>query len=228
MTEIQSSINFFSNLGRQRPTGYIPNKPFMVSTMFTNHIEISGIPLITVLDQFTELLSQIEGLTRYEWDSDHFVWHIEYASRPLEMTLDSYSGNIVNMGRWAALRAANVAYDKFPHLFTDDDFDDKLDQQKTIFDIKKWHQSEIRFYWDQQKKCLFIHFQRLSGCSSSFYYVWHKIVDHFSLANITFMMRKNYLSLIEGSQIDYNDHTQKYLMNELVSRDVCSYLAPSI
>jgi len=48
--------------------------------------------------------------------------------------------------------------------------------------------------------------------------------------NILWMTRKPYISLMEGVQIKAGkeDHISKYLFNDLVSKEVCSYISESM
>jgi hypothetical protein len=189
-----------------KPTDYLPNKPSW--GFYRYSIEIPGIPLITVLDQFAELFSKIEELTKYTWDSDHFVWHIEYATTPIEFTVDVHSRHIIHMGKMIAVMAAQSAINKFPYLF--DFIDDYIGEYRSIADDRKWHKSELRFYWDSVKQCLFIEFNRMIGCAASFIYVWKQIVSHFSV----YILRHKYSGLgIESGLGNDNRHIQNYLIH---------------
>jgi hypothetical protein len=46
--------------------------------------------------------------------------------------------------------------------------------------------------------------------------------------NMTFWVREQFLKLANGTEIDYEDYIQRYMLNELIVRDICSYLDSSI
>jgi hypothetical protein len=178
-------------------------------------------------------LNEIEGL-KIRYDPRGCLWTIEYGTKPLEETLPPDQISIVKLGRVASILAASIAYEKFPHnLDNDDDYmdDDYMndDEFKNLYTINKWCKMEICVIYDLFDDRFIIQTNRLKGDHSAFYFVSIRVKKAVNNnENILWLMRKNYVELFEGIQCDSNrqeDHISKYLLNDLICKEVCSFMS---
>jgi hypothetical protein len=120
--------------------------------------------------------------------------------------------------------------EKFPHNYNDFyDYNDELPGpiipgiNKLSFEY--WFKMEIRIYYDKEKDYFILEFSRRSGESFTFYNIYNQI-KHDIKHSITWLMRKNYINLLEGLDIKQGKETyiERYLFDELICREICSYL----
>ena len=134
--------------------------------------------------------------------------------------------------------ATNKALDMFPHLLESDDEENEYEegdneenehyqypQPRPYGGYSKFKFNLHQLDYDNTENCYVFEFQRIKGDSQSSYFVYNHI-KHELKKNLTWMQRKPYLSLFEGLQIESGreDHICKYLFNELIGKEVCSYL----
>jgi len=175
-------------------------------------------------------LNEIEGL-KISYDSRCCLWTIEYGTKPLEETLPPDQISRVKLGRVAAILAASIAYEKFPHNLDNDDDDDYMDDDefKNLYTINKWCKMEICVIYDLFDDRFIIQTNRLKGDHSAFYFVSIRVKKAVNNnENIRWLMRKNYVELFEGIQYGNNrqeDHISKYLLNDLICKEVCSFMS---
>lgn len=120
----------------------------------------------------------------------------------------------------------------FPHLATDqtswaDMYTFRDEDFEALKGKKTWSKLEVVLRKNRLTNKIEIYFNRISGdrCSSSF--VLFKIKDCLNSAPTDFIwsIRKNYLEFVEGLQnIKYYKHTEKYILNELLCREICTYM----
>jgi hypothetical protein len=164
----------FDLLGRGPRYDTIPilTSKFQLAGKYSVEIPVDS--LTTLLDQLTTTLSNIHQLSKYEWEADYFMWKIEYASRPLEQLVHPKSYTTVTNGKWAALQAACRAVELFPHLIPNDDDHDM--EFNPIYDVKKWHKSEIHLFYNPVSSKYIVAFNRMTGDHTSSYYTWSQIL----------------------------------------------------
>ena len=173
-------------------------------------------------------LNEIEGL-KISYDSRCCLWTIEYGTKPLEETLPPDQISRVKLGRVVAILAASIAYEKFPHNldYDDDDYMDD-DEFKNLYTINKWCKMEICVIYDLFDDRFIIQTNRVKGDHSAFYFVSIRVKKAVNNnENILWLMRKNYVELFEGIQYGNSreDHISKYLLNDLICKEVCSFMA---
>lgn len=128
--------------------------------------------------------------------------------------------------------AVETALEKFPHnapnydeLYTIDDYD----LPGRGCGHGGYCQVEISLFYDEPSQNYFIGRKRLRGDSFSASILFGKIGYKFN-TNILWMTRKPYISLAEGLQMKAGkeDHISKYLFNDLICKEVCSYISESM
>lgn len=172
------------------------------------------------------VLCEIEGL-KISYDQSFCIWTIEYGTKPLEESVPQDQLSKVKLGRVVAILASSAAYEKFPHNI--DDYEDYMvedDEFKNLYTINKWCKMEISVIYDLFGGMFIIQPSRIKGDHSSFYFVSLKVKESINNnKNILWLMRKNYVELFEGIQYDREDHITKYLFNELICKEVCSFMS---
>jgi hypothetical protein len=176
-------------------------------------------------------LNEIEGLN-ISYDSCYCLWTIEYGTKPLEETVSPDLIARVKLGRVVAILAATIAYEKFPHNLDnyeddDDDYTDD-DEFKNLYTINKWCKMEICVIYDLVDDTFIIQPNRIKGDHSAFYFVSIKVKNAVNNnENILWLIRKNYVELLEDIQYGHNsgDHIMKYLLNDLICKEVCSFMS---
>jgi hypothetical protein len=125
--------------------------------------------------------------------------------------------------------AVETALEKFPHNRPTYEylFDDDLPGRGCGHG--GYCQVEISLFYDEPSQNYFIGRKRLRGDSFSASILFGKIGYKFN-TNILWMTRKPYISLAEGLQIKAGteDHISKYLFNDLICKEVCSYISESM
>jgi len=127
--------------------------------------------------------------------------------------------------RMTIFDAAEQALDMFPH--NRPNFEDMYDDNLPGPSIRGGYcQIEISLFYDESSQCYFLGRKRLRGDGFSTSMLFGTIGYELN-ANILWMTRKPYISLMEGVQIKAGkeDHISKYLFNDLISKEVCSYMS---
>jgi len=173
--------------------------------LFQKHIEI--------------LLSKI-NCVRYNWNNNRCVWEIEYGTIPIEKNKPIMEYNQIMRGKHAAICAAGLALEKFPYLINHDkNFENNF---INYMDIKKWSKMELRIYNDIEKNCLFINLNRMTGDRASYFYIWDEIYRYFD--NNIFLSRISFLELVEGTTYDNSNYIQRYLFDDLLVKEFCTFM----
>ena len=125
--------------------------------------------------------------------------------------------------------AAEIALDKFPH--NRPNYEDLYDADYLPGPCVRggYCQIEISLFYDEPSQYYFIGRRRLRGDSFSASMLFGTFGYEFN-TNILWMTRKPYISLAEGLQIKAGteDHISKYLFNDLICKEVCSYISESM
>ena len=209
----------FSDISNCNYAGVPPRKCDWSIMNYGNSFEIS-IPLSLLQKHVNIVLSRIEGL-RYRWDNDKCIWLIEYGTEPMENKYKGKESWQIRQGKNAAMCAAGEAMFRFPHLIEDDDFDE--DEPIALIDMPmRWCKIELRVYTDAVKGCFFVHFNRMTGDHSTYWNIWDIIRVYFQ-ENTLFLSRVSFLKLAEVIEFDENNHIHRYLFNNLLVKELCTY-----
>jgi len=134
--------------------------------------------------------------------------------------------------RMTIFDAAEIALIKFPHNTPnyDDLYDNNDDNYLPGPRVRFGYcQIEISLLYDEPSERYFLVRKRLRGDSFSASTLFGTFGYEFN-TNILWMTRKPYISLMEGVEIKpgKEDHISKYLFNDLISKEVCSYISESM
>lgn len=226
MAFIQSLINkglakpvSFSAISNPNYEGVPPRKVSWAISSSTTTFEIS-IPLSLLKEHVEIVLSRIEGL-KYRWDNAKCVWLLEYGTAPLENKYKGEEYRQITTGKFAALQAAGQAITRFPHLIDNDD-DVHDDYPDDYHEYMRWCKMELRVYTDTAKGCFFVHFSRMTGDASTHWNIWPIIRTYFQ-ENAIFIPRSSFLRFVEGIEYDKNDNVHRYLFDDMIVRELCTY-----
>ena len=92
----------------------LPNKRFPVTCKY---VELPLCNPEIIKNVINNTIAQIEGV-RGEYNEKKFMWTLEYGTKPLELTInksDFKLRKIIEHKKYAAIMAATVAIEKFPH-----------------------------------------------------------------------------------------------------------------
>jgi len=219
-------INFSELLLSVGKVDFISKVPFKPFYTVPSSFEI---PKINIVDLVNLLEKTINGIKKLRWVKiTDFVYSAEYY--PIEgMQINPNDSHYKN-NFWLGLRASQVALEKFPHNYNDIyDYNDVLPGPIipgiNRFSFEYWFKMGIRIYYDKEKDCFILEINRLKGESFTFYNIFNQI-KHEIKQSINWLMRKNYINLLEGLKIIQGKETyiERYLLDELICREICSYL----
>jgi hypothetical protein len=125
--------------------------------------------------------------------------------------------------------AVETALEKFPHNAPNYEhlFDDDLPGPCCMHG--GYCQIEIALFYNEPNQLYFLSRKLLCGDRFSASILFGKFGYEFN-TNILWMTRKPYISLAEGLQMKAGteDHISKYLFNDLICKEVCSYISESM
>lgn len=207
----------FKDLGRPKFTqGELPDYPPTLRWTGTKTLRVSGIHLNILQEKIQKFFSEFEELKIVEWKPHLSLWHIEYGTRPLEYRTDMDMRRVFLKRSCAWQSACKAAKTHMPI-----DHEDNLDVER-----KSWHNSELRIYGDPENGDIIIEFLKMQGDSVSFWYIFQAFNKYFSKDNVMFWMREQFLALTNGIKFDGENFVMRYLLNELIVCDICTYLLP--
>jgi hypothetical protein len=124
--------------------------------------------------------------------------------------------------------AVEIALAKFPHNAPNYEylFDDDLPGPCMR---GGYCQIEISLFYYEPSECYFFGRKRLRGDSFSASILFGTFGYEFN-TNILWLTRKPYIAMAEGVQMKAGkeDHISKYLFNDLICKEVCSYMSESM
>jgi hypothetical protein len=82
---------------------------------------------------------------------------------------------------------------------------------------------ELRVYTDIAKGCFFVHLNRMTGDHTAHWNIWIEIRRYFQ-ENALFLSRSSFLQLTEGIEYDEEDPTHKYLFDDLLVKELCTFM----
>lgn len=125
----------------------------------------------------------------------------------------------------------NKALEKFPssntgqtpwreiYSFTDEDY-------QFLNGIKMWSKSEFVLRKDKDTNEIKIYFNHISGDKVSSAFIMRTIKERLETAPSEFIwsMRLEYLKFLEGCEYHRDNHIERYMLNDLLAREICSYM----
>ena len=128
---------------------------------------------------------------------------------------------IIEHKKYAAIMAASRAIEYFPH--NDDFFEDG--ELIPCFASGKWTNLQIYLTYDDEKNTILVEFNRYNGDHISFHFVAN-IIDAALKAPtlLNWIQRSDYLAFVEGIEYDRKTPALKYLCDDMVKREISSYL----
>jgi hypothetical protein len=210
----------FSEIYNRNYEGVPPQKVEWAVPRYGSIFEIS-IPLLLLQEHVNIVLSRVEGL-RYSWDNAKCIWIMEYGTEPMENKYTGVEFRQIKMGKMAALCAACDAVRRFPHLIADDNFYDD-EPVELVQMAPHWCKMELRVYSDHSKECLFVHLNRMTGDHTAHWNIWMEISRYFQQNNL-FLSRSSFLQLTEGIEYDKSDPKQKYLFDDMLVKELCTFM----
>jgi hypothetical protein len=199
----------------------LPNKRFPVTC---KHVELSLCDPEIIKNVINNTIAQIEGV-RSEYNEKKFMWTLEYGTKPIELTInksDFQLRRIIEHKKYAALMAASKAIEYFPH---NDEYDDELQDPIPFFANCKWCNIQIYLTYDEETNVILIEFNRFNGDHASFYFVSNIVESALKAPTLlTWIQRSDYLAFVEGIEYDRKTPTLKYLCDDMVKREISSYL----
>jgi len=192
------------------------------------------LPLFIPLVPEDEIISFVEKMLgkipRIEWvrkNASFIITSYRIEGWFINETSESYQAK-----RMAIFDATDKALAMFPH--------NKPNYEEMYYDYDYsnlpmptvrggYCQIEISLHYDDEKECYVLDRKRLRGDRFSVSYLFGTF-GYEMKANILWMTRNPYLSLAEGVQLKAGkeDHISKYLFNELICKEVCSYMSEGV
>jgi len=207
-------------VGKVDPLTKIPFKPFYTAP---SNFEI---PKLCIIDLVNLIETTIFGINKLRITKiTDFVYSAEYD--PIEGMQINPNDKLYKYKFWIGLKAIQVASEKFPHNidFDYDELPDPIIPGINKLSFEYWFKMGIRLYYDKKKDCFILEINRLSGESFTFYNIFNQIKKNIK-QDLNWLMRKNYISLLEGLDRKHGKetHIEHYLLDELICREICSYL----
>jgi hypothetical protein len=214
--------------------------PVDVRNMKVIHsIELPFCDIHVLKSLINEAFASIEGIKKLEHNDKMCEWIIEYGTTPFINTLPYQDRRFYNAKKFYAIKAANKAYDMFPHLHADDDDDDGI----YFHPKREWSKSVAEIYLQEdnnpssceKKDKLFISWHRQGGCPHSSYFIKNSLKETVTIENILWRVRANYLRMLTGCGYgedgDYMHfdaepykHIIKFIADPMMAREICSYM----
>ena len=209
----------------------LPNKRFPITC---KNIALPFCDPEIIKKAINNTLAQLEGV-HGEYNEKKCMWSLEYGTKPIELTIDKDDyklRRIIEHKKYAALLASSKALEKFPHNadYYDDDFDnfdddDDLPSPIPLFANGKWCNIQIYLTYDEEKNIILVEFNRYNGDHKSYYFVANAIETTLKAPTLNNLIRRtNFLAFTEGIEYDHTNPIQNYLCNDMVMREICSYL----
>jgi hypothetical protein len=172
------------------------------------------------------LFENTEGI-RYVWNSKGYFWDIEYGTRHLYLGKPGKEITQIKLGMYNAMLAAMKAQEK--NRVEDNEDEEDFPEPISIFDERyaRWCHSRLHVYVDFCTNLLIIYIHRNQGDRIANHLIWKKTLDAVKKEAL-FLERKSYLELSEcgGAQFE-NSHIVKYVLDDMIIREVCSYMPTS-
>jgi hypothetical protein len=125
-----------------------------------------------------------------------------------------------------AHECARVAEKKFPHNAIDWNEYYKYNPHSLPIPLmgpRLWGQTKLRYVQDESTFRIEVDALSLSN-RSSFTYLFHDLHEALDQTNLVWEPRKSYVSLLEGIQWEKPTHIMKYAMDDMICREICTFL----
>jgi len=169
----------------------------------------------SIYDCKKEILMDLCSLVQIKQVLNVGIRHFMYGGTHIDtIKIDKYESVI----REAALKAIN----KMPHNFSYSE--DCIPMPTSIFGPRRWSDSCIYYTRDAITGYVVAEFERILGDHKSANFIRHTMIEALSTPNLLWRKRKDYISLLEGTNMDTNNsHITQYLFNFYVCCEVCQY-----
>jgi len=193
-----------------------PEIPGYIAPSNINIPLINFSDVVNLLDGILASIGKLEIKKMHDW-----LYVIEY--HPVYGIKINSQDRLHKVKKINMYKAAAIASKKFQH-----GIDETLDENILWYNAKEWFQMELRIFYDAPRNCYLIEFNRMSGEPIAFYDVFREIkaqIEEILTTEGLWLMRKSYLYLLEGTKVNIHDETPttRYLLNELLVREICSY-----
>jgi hypothetical protein len=193
---------------------------------FPNNIQFPICDPEILKKYLNNILSDIEGV-RYNYNEKECLWSLEYGTKPIIYTIDKFDyklRSIIFNKKHAALLAAEKAHNMFPHNSEELNIVDIL-LPIPLFGIKKWSNIEIYLSYFETTNIILIEFNKNCGDSASFHYIIKKIKEKLNdTALLNWCRRAGYLMFCDGVKKSKNNDIDRYLLDEMMKREICTFL----
>jgi hypothetical protein len=182
---------------------------------------VSDIHFYFLQEKIYKFLSEFEGLKNIEWKQTQFLWNIDHGFKHFWMEWPAHG----EQRRQAVIRQKCALLAS--HKATQKDLYDEEQDDYDSFPLYNWSNLELRIYKDPSNGDIILCIKHIRGDSLTSWPIMEKF-EKYLKDNMTFWVREQFLKLANGTEIDYEDYIQRYMLNELIVRDICSYLDSSI
>jgi len=196
---------------------------------FPNFTQLPYFEPEILIKYINETLSGIEGI-RGKYCEDRFLWQLEWGTRPIEYTIDNDDYKlfqIIKHKKYAATMAAVEANKRYLNniIYYDDDDDDEFYLAPIRISDNKWFKFTIMLSYEEDKDCIIIEYNRLTGDAISYYDIIDTIKKNLlDIKNLNWFKRLGYVLLIDGIDEKYiSGHIMKYICNDVIMREICSF-----
>lgn len=209
---------------------YHPIAKLITKSWYTspNNLELPFFDVEILKNYINNTLAEIESL-RFEYNEKRFCWEIEFGTKPIELTVDQKDIKLINIikkKKYAAEKASEKAETNglYEEIFDEYD-DDELPVPVPIDSNGKWCRMFIYLSYDEEKNVILVEFHRENGDRASFYPIIHTIKHMLNDTKFkNWIKRLEYIMFCEGIEYDEKNHIIKYVCNDLIKRELCTYL----
>jgi hypothetical protein len=227
MQLLQANVNiiFEKPLPHYHPIAKLITKSWYVCP---NNLELPFFDVEYLKNYINTTLAEIESL-RFKYNEKRFCWEIEFGTKPIELTVDDNDIaflNIIKKKKYAAKQAAEKAQANGLYEEIMDEYnDDELPGPIPIDSNGKWCRMLILLSYDEEKNIILVEFHRECGDRASFYPITHTIKHMLhDIKSLNWHKRSAYLMFCEGIEYDEKNHIVNYVCNDLLKREICTYL----
>jgi hypothetical protein len=220
------NITFDKPLPHYNPIAKLITKSWYTSP---NNLELPFFNVEILKKYINSTLTEIESL-RFKYNEKKFWWEIEFGTKPIELTVDRDDRiliNIIKIKKYAAKQAAEKAMANGFYEEIMDEYDDngELPGPVPIDSNGKWCRMFIYLSYDEEKNVILVEFHRENGDHASFYPIIHTIKHMLNDTKFkNWIKRLEYIMFCEGIEYDEKNHIINYLCNDLIKREISTYL----
>lgn len=209
------------------PITGVPVKNFFMTPTTITIPKIAINDLVNLVETFLFSKNNFKNKLKSNKKSD-FVYEAEYF--PIEGIEISPKERSHRMKTAIMYEAINKASRMFPHIYDDDDDDliEFVNFPTEKISLYNWFKMEISIMYDNKDDNYILEINRIRGEAFSFYEFYNEFQTFINNLNILWLIRKNYINLLEGTNNDNVDpnkkHINRFLFNEMICREICSFI----